>query len=288
MKHITQSMKHLLIPTAALAASTLLPCNAFGVIDISMSRINNVSDDDSVSTGDALDSYEHLTSTSATITTIDGSAELGGRFYGANSGRGEWNLNQQVRTITQTISLSIEWAIEATEGETYSFTFDPELHALLNILDDNNGESGDLASISTLEATLWHNMETVADTLDLSGGSRSTAGSSTVNDTATQTFDNLTGTNVFRLVYTGSIVASWKIASFADNRTANAVLWGSDGTMDGGHYSDSFDEYSQEAQRLADGILLNATATNTTPVPEPAAFAGLLGLAALLVTRRRA
>jgi hypothetical protein len=232
-------------------------------LEISISRNISISDSDSVSTGDA--GYDTtppvIGTTSATLDTAAQSVEMGYRFTGFNSGRGVSNINQQVRSITQSIDVSVTWTLTSTvPGETYNFTLNPELHAYLNILDDNNGEASDESTFSNLDATLTQNGSQIPlDQLGLTGGTRTTVGSSTVNDTATRTFSNLTGNHEFTLQYTGSTTAAWKIAGLQNNRTANAVLWGQDGTMDGDSFADSFDNYSNSTARNADGLFVPAT-----------------------------
>ena len=251
-------------------------------LTINVSRSISVNDNDSVSTGDA--GYDAtppvIGSTSAILDTEGGSAELGYRFTGFNSGRGVNNISQQVRSITQNITATVTWTLtEDAPGEIYSFTLNPELHAYLNILDDSNGESSDQATISNFSATLKQNGGTISDSLNLSGGSRTTVGSSTVNDTNnSQTFTNLTGDHTFELTYTGSTTAAWKIAGFRDNRTADAVLWGQDGTMNGDvEFSDSFDNYSNSTARNADGLFVPAT-VELIVIPELSSL-GLVGIA---------
>ena len=269
----------------ALILTILILCvltQSAQALTINISRSISVNDTDSVSTGDA--GYDKtpsvIGSTSVTLDTEGSSAELGYRFTGFNSGRGAFNLSQQVRSITQNITATVTWTLtEDAPGEIYSFTLNPELHAYLNILDDREGESGDQAAISNFSATLKQNNGTISDSLDLTGGSRTTVGSSSVNDTNdSQTFTNLTGDHTFELTYTGNTTAAWKIAGGGDNRTADAVLWGQDGSMDGGaEFSDSFDNYSNAIARNADGLFVPAT-VELIVIPELSSL-GLVGIA---------
>jgi hypothetical protein len=118
-------------------------------------------------------------------------------------------------------------------------------------------------------------------------GTRSTAGTTNVDVTKSQTITGLTGTNTFELRYTGAAFGSAdsSAGAFCNDNTANAALWGMDGTLSG--YSCSAlnpnDNYGTTAERDADGFFVPATVTITT-VPEPGTLlllgAGLIGLAA--------
>jgi uncharacterized repeat protein (TIGR02543 family) len=252
----------------------VLLLGAFGSVlaevNVSISRGLTISDNDSVDTGDAgYDTTPDVVGVSSASLTSEGqSAELGYRFSGYNAGRGVWNGVQAVRSITQSIDVYVEWTITATAGEIYSFSLDPELHGYLNILDDNNSEADDIAEISNFNATLTQNGSNIInDQLGLTGGSRDTVGSSNIDDAASRSFGGLEGVNTFRLQYTGSMLAAWKIAGFQDNRTANAVLWGRDGTMDGDSFAATFDNYATTAVRDADGLFVKGTVA-VTSVPD--------------------
>jgi hypothetical protein len=158
----------------------------------------------------------------------------------------------------------------------------------LNILDDNNDETGDGATLSSFDATLYLNgNQIVLDGLGLSGGSRTTVGNNSLNDTATQILSGLSGNNTISLQYTGTATATWKIAGIANNRTADAALWGSDGTMDGtGEFTDGFDNYSTSTARNADGLFVDGVVTLQS-VPEPASVLMLALGGGLVALKRR-
>lgn len=238
---------------------------------------NGTTDDDSLIFGDAVTGSARIGGVSSAISTLGASsAEQGARFYGAVSGRGTGGQSQTDEGIIQTINVTCIWTITAEEWETYDFDLSAELHGRLNILDDAADESGDLASLSSLNATLSLNGSPVADTLGLSGGSRSTAGSSTFNDTASQTLSGLSGNNTITLQYSGTTRATWLHAVFQNNRTANAALWGSDGTMDGDTFPDTFDNYATSTERTGDGLFVGGIATLAS-IPEPTALS-LIGI----------
>jgi hypothetical protein len=265
-------------------------------LEISISRTIDIPDDDSVNTGDA--GYDTtppvIGTTSASLDTAAQSVEMGYRFTGFNSGRGVTNgifQSQSLDTITQNIDVSVTWTLTSTlPGETYTFTLNPELHAYLNTLDDSNSEPNDLSQISNFTAVLKQNGSIISDSLDLTGGSRTTVGSSTINDTNnSQTFTNLTGDNVFVLQYAGSTTTSFHTGTAQDNRTANAVLWGQDGTMNGDSFADSFDNYSSSSARDADGLFVPAT-VELIVIPEMSSLvlASLcMGSGLLLYIRRK-
>jgi len=273
-------MKNKLILCVAVLAATL-PLTGSALL-VSLSYSNNTTDNDSVSSGDALSGSSTIGATSSELTSAGTSTSaMGARFYGANSGRGVSNLTQQPRSISQSINVTVTWTIIAEDWEEYSFSLTPEFHAYLNILDDAADESGDSVSFTSLNGSLKQNGGTISDSLNLSGGSRGTAGSSTLNDTASQTLTGLTGNNTISLQYTGTATATWKIAGARNNRTADAVLWGVDGTMNGDvEFSDSFDNYSSSSARNADGIFVDGTVT-LDAIPEPASVA-MLGVASAL------
>lgn len=254
---------------------------AGSALTVSTSYINSTSDDDNTDNGAAGNGQATIGGTSTSVDAVGNSSDLGYRFTGYNAGRGVWNFTQQAESIVQSVNITVTWDIYAESWETYSFTLNPELHAFLNILDDNNSESGDIASVSTFSAVLKKNGSTILNSLDLSGASISTVGSSNVNDTATQVFTGLTGDNTFSITYTGTVTATWKIAGIQDNRTADAVLWGQNGTMAGDSFPSNFDEYGTSTDRLADGLFVPATVT-LDAIPEPASLL-LIGAGAVFL-----
>lgn len=273
---------------AAVFSLVAFASTSLGAVVIEVSRSLSISDNDSVDTGDAgfAANPEVIGGTSTTLISPNQEGILGYRVTGFNSGRGVNNTNQQVRSITQTVNFWVEWNVSADAGETYSFTLTPEFHGFLNILDDSADESDDFAGFSNFAATLTVNGVTQADTLDLAGGSRATAGSSQVDSNATQTWGGLTGTNTIRLQYVGTVGTAWKIAGLQNNRTASAALWGQDGTMDGDSFIDSFDNYPNSTARVGDGFFIDAT-TTLTAIPEPAACLLSVAGLALFLRRRR-
>lgn len=281
--------RHFLMTLMLIVCS---PC--LWALTVSVSRTLNITDDDSVTTGDALyDTTPDLMGVSSAQLSSEGqTASLGYRFSGANSGRGISNTTQQVRSITQNIDVSVTWILTSdSPGEIYSFTLNPSLNGYLNVLDEGaNEEANDESTISNFNATLSQNGNTFAlNQLGLTGGSRTSPGSSNVNDSASRTFANLSGDHTFILQYSGSTTAAWKIAGFQDNRTANAVLWGQDGTMNGDSFPDTFDNYATAADLDNDGLFVQATA-ELIVIPELSSLvlAGLaMGVAGLLGWRRR-
>jgi len=263
-------------------------------VSVNVTRIVDISDNDSVTTGDAgYDSTPSvLGTTSALLNNVSDSADLGYRFTGYNSGRGVNNFNQQVRSIEQSIRVELEWTLSADAGETYDFTINSELEALLRMFDDSSGESGDEATLSNFVATLTLNEgSTNRGTLTLSGDTRTAVGATAISDSGSRVFTNLTGDNTVSLVYEATSTAAWKIAGFRDNRTAAAVLLGEDGRMDGDvEFADDFDEYNSSTARNDDGLSITGT-VEVTAVPEPslsALLAGMVGLAFLFRRRSQA
>lgn len=265
---------------------------ASALISVSVTQGGTITDNDTVATGDAGSGTPSVIGvSSANISGLNDTAELGYRFTGYNSGRGVSSGSQTSRSITQTVDVWAEWTISAVAGVTYSFVIDPELAGRLNIVDGAFNESGDSASISNFSATLEQNsVQDMSADLLLNGGSRFNNGTTAnVNSTKTEIFTGLTGNNTFRLQYNGTVSATWLNALVGNNRTANAALWGIDGTMDGGgFFLGGFDNYPDAAARDADGLFVKGT-VELTAVPEPATYAALAGLLALgfVACRRR-
>lgn len=269
--------------TAVLVA--VLPLSS-SALTVRRNAYGNTSDANTVANGASVTGTSLTGGLSSSVTEVGSSTSaLGARFYGAVSGRGVWNGNQQAQSLTQGINVSYEWSITAEDWEVYDFSISTALQAYLNILDDSNDETGDEATLSAFDAKLYLNDGQVAlDKLGLSGGSIDTkADSSSISNTTGRVFSGLSGNNTIRLEYSGSATATWKIAGFQDNRTADAVLWGMNGSMDGASFADSFDEYSTSTARTNDGLFVDGVAT-LQAVPEPASVlmlilgGGLIGL----------
>lgn len=264
-----------------------LPLTSSALI-VSRNAFGNTSDSDSVANGASVAGTSLTGGLSSSVTEVGSSSSaLGARFYGAVSGRGVWNGIQQAQSLTQSINTTYEWAITAEDWEVYDFSISTALRAYLNILDDNNDESGDGATLSSFDAKLYLNGSQITlDGLGLSGGARTTVGTNSVDDAASTLLTGLSGNNIITLTYAGSATATWKIAGFQDNRTADAVLWGMNGSMDGDSFADTFDEYSVSSDRTADGLFVNGVATLQS-IPEPAsALMIALGAGLLAIIRR--
>jgi hypothetical protein len=220
---------------------------------------------------------------SSSYTTLGAGGTIGQRFRGSVSG-------QDGAGYSQTIDFTTTWTFTADAGFVYDVTLTPEFHGILLIRDNLADESGDNAIFSDFTASLEQNSTPVANTLDLTGGSRFTDGFTTVDDTATQSFLGLTGDNTFTLQYTGTIsVASNFATFFGGDSTVSNARWGMDGTLDGSGtpFTASFFDYGSAEARDADGFFVDAAVT-VTAVPEPSSYAALTGLLALaFVTLRR-
>lgn len=261
-----------------LTLTTLLPLTS-SAIQVTASYGNNTTDNDAVSTGNALTSASAIGATSSELTEVGTSTSAqGARFVGANSGRGVNASSQSLSSISQNIDVSVTWTIVAEDWEEYSISLAPEFHGYLNIEDGANDEAaGDVASFNSFMTLLTVNGSSLVDTLGLSGGSRNVVGSSNLDDTASQLLSGLSGNNTIVLTYSSLSKAAWNSANFQNNRTADAALWGMDGTMDGDNaFTDGFDEYSSSSARDADGLFVDAVVT-LDAIPEPATL-GLIGL----------
>ena len=237
-----------------------------------VSNANSEGRSDSAAIGSASTSY----------TTLGAGGTIGQRLRGSVSG-------QDGAGYSQTIDFTTTWTFTADAGFVYDVTLTPEFHGALKIGDNLAGETGDNAIFSDFTASLEQNSTPVANTLDLTGGSRSTDGFNTVDDTATQSFLGLTGDNTFTLQYTGTISVATNSGILGDNTVSNA-RWGMDGTLDGSGTpfgASSFD-YDNAGPRDADGFFVDADVT-VTAVPEPSAAALILAMAGLTVVgyRRR-
>ena len=258
-------------------------------VSINVSFSDSTTDNDSVGSGDAGFNATPgvIGVTTANLGSVSDTAELGYRFSGYNAGRGE--SGSGFRSIQQDIDLWVEWTVSADGGETYDFSIDSTIGASLRIFDDFADESGDQAIFGVLTATLTQNGFDVSNgDLNMTGGSRFGDGFSNVDDTASRVFSGLTGTNTFRLQYEATIVSTWKFATIGNNRTANGILWGEDGTMGGdSEFNNNFDEYSNPANKPDDGLFVSSS-IEVTAVPEPAAVALIMGLVgSLFLVRRR-
>ena len=221
---------------------------------------------------------------SSSYTTLGAGGTIGQRFRGSVSG-------QDGAGYSQTIDFTTTWTFTADAGFVYDVTLTPEFHGALKIGDNLAGETGDNAIFSDFTASLEQNSTPVANTLDLTGGSRFTDGFNTVDDTATQSFLGLTGDNTFTLQYTGTISVASNFGTFVggDSTVSNA-RWGMDGTLNGTGtpFNASAFDYDNAGPRDADGFFVDADVT-VTAVPEPSAAALILAMAGLTVVgyRRR-
>ena len=261
-----------------LTLMALLPLTSSALL-VTRSYSNLTSDNDSTTLGDANSITATIGDGFGTITTVGSStAASGARFQGANSGRGVNAGGREFQSIAQAIDVSVTWTIEAESWEEYSINLTPEFHGYLNVEDGAGDEPGDMSSFSSFITLLTVNGSSLVDTLDLSGGSRNTAGSSNIDDTASQIISGLSGNNTIVLRYNGTSTARWDTgAGFQNNRTAIATLWGMDGTMNGDvSFTDGFDNYGSSSARNADGLFVDAVVT-LDAIPEPATL-GLIGL----------
>jgi len=215
---------------------------------------------------------------SSTLSTAGSSSgNMGYRFVGQAAAHGTGFMSQY-------INVTATWTVTAEDWEEYSINFSPTLAAYLNIYDWSTDETDDKAVFPTLNSILNVNGSTVADTLDgLTGYTITTEGSYNLNRSDSQTLSGYTGNNIFSLQLTGTIIVDAHAdGGLFDNPTANAVLWGQDGTLTDGP-SPTFDNYSTTAARDADGLFVDADIT-LDAVPEPASAlmlalgAGLIGL----------
>jgi len=219
------------------------------------------------------------TGTAVEVTTVGNSTgNTGARFYG----QAEAKVGQ---SITQTINATVTWTATAESWEEYSINFTPEFHAYLDVEDNGADASGDGITFSAFTAILSVNGSTVGDSLDLSGGSRITAGSSNLDRTDFQTLSSYSGNNVFSLQYTATVTAD---AAGGLNYTGDVGLWGADGTLGGeiGIPAD-WDEYSStSATSSADGLFVDANVTlDAVPEPATAGFMAFVGALGFLVRR---
>jgi len=220
---------------------------------------------------------------SSSYTTLGAGGTIGQRFRGSVSA-------QNGGSYDQTIDFTTTWTFTADAGFVYDVTLTPEFHGALSIGDNLAGETGDNAIFSDFTASLEQNSTPVANTLDLTGGSRFTDGFNTVDDTATQSFLGLTGDNTFTLQYTGTISVATNSGILPGDNTVSNARWGMDGTLDGSGtpFGASAFDYDNAGPRDADGFFVDADVT-VTAVPEPSAAALILAMAGLTVVgyRRR-
>jgi hypothetical protein len=210
---------------------------------------------------------------SSSYTTLGAGGTIGQRFRGSVSG-------QDGAGYSQTIDFTTTWTFTADAGFVYDVTLTPEFHGILLIRDNLADESGDNAIFSDFTASLEQNSTPVANTLDLTGGSRFTEGFNTVDDTATQSFLGLTGDNTFTLQYTGTISVATNGGFFGGDSTVSTARWGMDGTLNGSGtpFGSGFFNYGTAEARDGDGFFVDANVT-VTAVPEPSAAALIIVLA---------
>ena len=220
---------------------------------------------------------------SSSYTTLGAGGTIGQRFRGSVAG-------QDGAGYSQTIDFTTTWTFTADAGFVYDVTLTPEFHGALKIGDNAFNETNDNAIFSDFTASLEQNSTPVANTLDLTGGSRFTDGFNTVDDTATQSFLGLTGDNTFTLQYTGTISVATNSGVLPGDNTVSTARWGMDGTLNGTGtpFNASAFDYDNAGPRDADGFFVDAAVT-VTAVPEPSAAALILAMAGLTVVgyRRR-
>jgi hypothetical protein len=205
----------------------VLPLSGSALL-VKRSYNNSTSDNDNSTQEDASSSQTTIGSLSKTVDTVGNfSGNMGYRFTGQASA-------YKAGDLTQSINVTVTWTVTAEDWEEYSITFSPELHAYLNIYDYSTDETDDDADFNSLSSVLRVNGSIVSDTLnDLTGTTRSTDGSSTLDRTDSQTLSGYTGNNIFSLQLTGTVyVDAHDGDGLFDNPTGNAVLWGQDGTLD--------------------------------------------------------
>jgi len=248
--------------------ASLLPLTSPALL-VSRSYSHTTSDNDNHVDEDASRTTTTIGATSATLSDVgNASGNMGYRF----AGQAESKVSQD---IIQTINGTVTWTVTAEDWEEYSILLTPELHAYLNIEDNGADASGDSVSFSTLNAILRVNGGSVGDSLDMSGYTKTLAGSYNLDRTDSQTLSGYTGNNTFSLQYTGTLRAT---SAGGLNYTGNVGLWGSDGTLGGeiGIATD-WDEYSSTtAVATNDGLFVDANVT-LDAIPEPATL-GLVGL----------
>ncbi len=256
--------------TVTLLLVSLLPLVG-SALTVGRSYSNGTSDNDNSTLEDASRSTSGIGSSSGVVDTVGAtSSALGYRFTGQVAGGNGGD-------IVQTINVSVIWTVTAEIWEEYSIGFTPEFHAYMNIEDGGLfQEDGDGIWFSTLQATLKVNGSAVGDSLNMSGGSRTTKGSSTLNRTDSQTLSGYTGNNTFELIYTGTVTATSK-AGVLGNDTYVYGSWGNAGILSG-----TFDDYSSSA----DGMFVDATVT-LNAVPEPASALMVLAGGGLIAFKRR-
>ncbi len=264
---------YILLLSTALA---VLPMTGSALI-VARTSADSISNNDGHADEDASHGRSH-TGTATEVTTVGGSSgNTGARFYG----QAEAKVGQY---ITQTINATVTWTVTAESWEEYSIYFTPEFHAYLDVEDNGADASGDGITFSTFTAVLRVNGSTVGDSLDMSGGSRTTAGSSNLDRTDSQTLSGYSGNNTFSLQYTATVIAD---AAGGLNYTGDVGLWGSNGTLGGeiGIPAD-WDEYSSTSARNADGLFVDANVTlNQVPEPATASLMALVGGLGFLIRR---
>jgi hypothetical protein len=282
---MTKTTSILLAGAAGLALC--LGSSPARALTISGVSSNSTTDNDNHADEEAVTGGSWLGTSSVTIAdAVSNSATVERRFAGRAGAYEDGN-------ITQSVDVKVTWTVTASPNVVYSILFAPEFHGLVKIYDGVSDEAGDLASLGGFSASLLKDAISIsASGLGLSGGSRTTDGSNTVDSTGSKAITGLSGSHTFELTYTGSVVATGaNNGLLCGENTSATAAWGMDGTMTGTCNAPAdFFQYASSAAKDADGLFMPATVTITAVVPEPGTMlllgAGLVGLAAQ--GRRRA
>jgi len=282
--------RHILNTLGILAMSASY-CPAAVLVEVTQS-ISEIQDSQDTASP-ASDRYVVATpapvnATSASLAGAGDSTNGGYYFSGALTGSGRdtgsllFGGGNAILNSTQDINASVTWTIEATAGETYSFSIqNSNLAGRLQIIDGGtNAESGVSSNFFLPYAPTVQLTQNGLEVARKDLTPRTHTNRDTVTDFLTDAFNysvtGLTGTNTFTLRYRWLNEINYKEAELAGNRTTNAVLWGQN--------TDQV-SYGVEASRTSDGLDMIGTVT-LDAVPEPATF-GLLLIALLPLARRR-